>query len=100
MEWQPQAAERQDGTQTGEDQSEFAFSEKGKPKDKCYKKEPNTVPIIVLIKASASRHYKRQAAKCEPIVRTTVSLRFVSAAEEHQRLDASIRAAEITARRC
>jgi hypothetical protein len=56
VEWEAQAAERQDGAQTGDDQSDFAFSEKDKPNDKCYKKAPNAVPIIMLIKASARRH--------------------------------------------
>jgi hypothetical protein len=45
VEWESQAAERQDGAQTGGDQSEFAFSEKDKPEDKCYKKAPNAVAI-------------------------------------------------------
>jgi len=32
------------------------FRKKKEPKDKRYKKAPYTVPIIVLVKASASRH--------------------------------------------
>ena len=63
MEWESQAAERQDGPQTGGDKSEFAFSEKDNPEDNCYEKSPNPVAIIVVIKASAGRQYQ-QGNRC------------------------------------